>query len=112
MLCNAVLFAVGVYFELHPRDRHDVWSAAGVAAVALVNSAALTVPPSRPVGAHFVQRLRRIARIANSLLLLIALLIVTLEALLDWRHALLHGFALVVPPLLTIVALRRLPPPD
>jgi hypothetical protein len=108
---NAFLFAVGVYFELHPHDRHDLWSAAGVAAVALLNSGALTVAPAAPVSAHFVLRLRRIARIANSLLLLTALVIVALEALLDGRHAALHGAALVVPPLLTIVALRRLPPP-
>jgi hypothetical protein len=110
-LLNVVLFAVGVYFELHPRDRHDVWSAAGVAAVALLNSAALTVPPGGPVSVRFVTRLRRIALIANSLLLLAALLIVTLEAFLEWRRAMLHGVALVVPPLLTIVALRRLRPP-
>ncbi len=111
VLLNVALFAVGVYFELHPRDRHDVWSAAGVAAVALLNSAALTVPPGGPVSVRFVARLRRIALIANSLLLLVALLIVTLEAFLEWRHAMLHGVALVVPPLLTIVALRRLRPP-
>jgi len=33
-----------LYFQAHPRDRHDLWSAGGVAAVALVNSAALSVP--------------------------------------------------------------------
>ena len=107
---DGFLFAVGVYFELHPHDRHDLWSAAGVAAVALLNSGALTLPPTA-VSAHFVLRLRRIARIANSLLLLMALVIVALETLLDGRHAALHGVALVVPPLLTIVALRRLQPP-
>jgi hypothetical protein len=108
---NALLFAVGIYFELHPHDRHDVWSAAGVAAVALLNSGALTLPPAAPVSARFVLRLRRIALIANTLLLLTAVAIVTLEALLDGRHAALHGAALVVPPLLTIAALRRLPQP-
>ena len=81
VLLNAGLFAVGVYFELHPRDRHDRWSAAGVAGVALLNSAALTCPPSRAVGARFLVRLRRIAFLANSLLLLVAVLIVGLEAL-------------------------------
>ncbi len=108
---NVLLFGVGVYFELHPHDRHDLWSAAGVAAVALLNSAALTVPATAPASVRFVARLRRIALIANSLLLLTAALIVALEALLDGRHAALHGVALVVPPLLTIAALRRLPPP-
>ncbi len=108
---NAVLFAVGVYFELHPHDRHDLWSAAGVAAVALLNSGALTLPATAPSSARLVLRLRRIALIANTLLLLTAALIVALETLLDGRHATLHGAALVVPPLLTIAALRRLPPP-
>jgi APA family basic amino acid/polyamine antiporter len=35
--------------------------------------------------------------------------IVALSALRDWRHAVLHGVTLAVPPLLTIVALRRYP---
>ena len=109
---NVLLFAVGVYFELHPRDRHDLWSAAGVAAVALFNSAALTVPPARPLGARFILRLRRITLLANSLLLVVATLIVALEALRGWRHLALHGLALFVPPLLTIGALRLLRPPD
>jgi hypothetical protein len=103
---NALLFAVGVYFELHPRDRHDLWSSAGVAAVALVNSAALTVPAAGPVSPRFMQRLRRIALLANSLLLVLAALIVALETLHDWEHAMLHGLALLVPPLLTVAALR------
>lgn len=110
VLLNAGLFAVGVYFELHPRDRHDRWSAAGVAGVALLNSAALTIPPSRAVGARFLFRLRRIAVLANGLLLLVAVLIVGLEALIDARLATLHGVALALPPLLTIAALRRLAP--
>jgi hypothetical protein len=110
VLLNAVLFMVGVYFELHPRDRHDLWSAAAVAGVAVLNSAALTLRPGAYVGARFVPRLRRIAFIANSLLLLVALLIVGLEVYLDWGHATLHGIALILPPLLTITALRRLGP--
>jgi hypothetical protein len=38
-----------------------------------------------------------------------AVVIVFLSALRDWRHAVLHGVALGVPPLLTIAALRRYP---
>lgn len=108
---NAALFAVGVWFEVHPRDRHDLWSAAGVAAVALLNTAALTITPSRAVGARVVQRLRRIALLANGLLLLTAAVIVGLETFSDSGHAALHGLALLLPPLITVVALRRQPPP-
>jgi hypothetical protein len=108
-LLNVVLFGAGLYFEMHPRDRGDQWSAGGVAAVAVLNSAALTVPTRGRAGGHFVTRLRRIALFANTLLLAVAVLIVGLSALRDWRHALLHGAALAVPPLLTILALRRYP---
>jgi hypothetical protein len=109
VLLNAGLLGAGLYFQAHPRDRHDLWSASGVAAVAVVNSAALTVPTRGRAGAGFVLRLRRIALFANTLLLATACVIVGLSALRDWRHAALHGVALAVPPLLTIVALRRYP---
>jgi hypothetical protein len=108
-LLNLALFAAGLYFELHPRDRSDQWSAGGVAAVAVLNSAALTVPTRGRAGAHFVTRLRRIALFANTLLLATAIVIVALSALRDPRHAVIHGAALGVPPLLTFVALRRYP---
>ena len=109
VLLNVGLFGAGLYFQAHPRDRHDLWSAGGVAAVAIVNSAALTVPTRGRAGARFVVRLRRIALLANTLLLFTAAVIVVLSALRDWRHALIHGLALGIPPLLTIVALRRYP---
>ncbi|HXK08442.1 MAG TPA: hypothetical protein VMT70_02230 [Vicinamibacteria bacterium] len=109
VLLNLVLFAAGLYFQAHPRDRADLWSAGGVAAVAIVNSASLTVPRRGAVSEHFVLRLRRIALFANTLLLATAAVIVFLSALRDWRHAVLHGVALAVPPLLTVVALRRYP---
>jgi hypothetical protein len=109
VLLNVVLFGTGLYFQAHPRDRHDLWSAGGVAAVAIVNSAALSVPTRGRAGARFVVRLRRIALFANTLLLATAAVIVALSAMRDWRHAVLHGVALAVPPLLTVVALRRLP---
>jgi len=67
------------------------------------------MPRRGPVSEHFVLRLRRIALLANTLLLLVAAVIVFLSALRDWRHAVLHGVALAVPPLLTVVALRRYP---
>jgi hypothetical protein len=109
VLLNVALFGAGLYFQAHPRDRHDVWSAGGVAAVGIVNSAALTVPRKGRIGESFVVRLRRIALLANTLLLATAVVIVVLSALRDWRHAVVHGLALGVPPLLTFVALRRYP---
>jgi hypothetical protein len=110
VLLNVGLFGAGLYFQAHPRDRHDLWSAGGVAAVAIVNSVALSVPTRDRAGAQFVARLRRIALLANTMMLATAGVIVLLSALRDWRHALLHGVALGVPPLLTILALRRFPP--
>lgn len=109
VLLNFALFGSGLYFQAHPRDRHDLWSAGGVEAVAIVNSAALTVPSRGRLGGSFVLRLRRIALFANTLLLTTAVVIVALSALRDWRHAVIHGVALGVPPLLTFVALRRYP---
>ncbi len=109
VLLNVALFGTGLYFQAHPRDRHDLWSAGGVVAVAIVNTAALTISRRGPVGESFVTRLRRIALFANTLLLATAIVIVALSALRDPRHALIHGVALGVPPLLTFVALRRYP---
>jgi hypothetical protein len=110
VLLNVVLFGAGLYFQAHPRDRADLWSASAVAAVAIVNSTALSVPTRGRAGARLVLRLRRIALLANTLLLLTAAVIVFLASLRDWRHALVQGVAFGVPPLLTIVALRRYPP--
>jgi hypothetical protein len=93
VLLNVALFGAGLYFQAHPRDRHDLWSAGGVAAVAVINSAALSVPTRDRAGAHFVARLRRIALFVNTLLLVTAAVIVLLSALRDWRHAVLHGVA-------------------
>jgi len=109
VLLNVFLFGAGLYFQTHPRDRHDLWSAGGVVAVAIVNFAALTVSVRGRAGSHLVRRVRRIALFANTLLLATAVVIVLLSALRDWRHAVLHGLALGVPPLLTFAALRRYP---
>ena len=46
---------------------------------------------------------------ANTILLAVAALIVALSALRDWQYAALHGAMLFVPPLLTLLALRRYP---
>lgn len=108
LLLNLFLFGIGLYFEVHPRDREDAWSAGGVAAVAVLNSSALTVPTAGgETSRRFIFRMRRIARIANLLLLLVAVVIVVFEVLNDESHVLLHGAALVLPPLFTLLALRE-----
>jgi peptidoglycan/LPS O-acetylase OafA/YrhL len=109
LLANLALFAAGLYFEAHPRDRSDRWSAAAVAAVAVLNSAALSVP-MRGRSESVVRRLRRVALILNTLLLASATLIVALAALRDVGYAAFHGVLLLVPPLVTMLALRRYPP--
>src|SRR5512134_3809342 len=91
MLANLALFAVGLYFEAHPRDRSDRWSAAAVAAVAVLNSAALSVAPHDRRGQGVLLRLRRVALILNTLLLVSATLIVALTIQRGLRYAALHG---------------------
>jgi hypothetical protein len=63
-----------------------------------------------PESARRLARLRRIALLANTILLGVAAVIVFLAAMRDLRQALLHGALLLVPPLVTVVALRRCPP--
>jgi hypothetical protein len=109
VLLNLVLFAIGVYFEVHPQDRHDRWSAAGVASIGVLNSAALSVPPGRALSSRFLFRLRRIALIANSLLLVMAALFVALQALRHWDYVATHAAALLLPPVVTLLALPHAP---
>lgn len=104
LLLSAASFVAGVYFALWPRDRHDVVSAAGVAAAALLSAVTLAVPATG-MAESFLLRLRRIALYVNTILVAIAVVIVALEGARDWRRAALHG-GLLVPPLVTIVALR------
>jgi hypothetical protein len=108
VLLNVVLFVAGVYFQAHPRDRRDLWAAGGVAGVAVLNAAALTIPRRGPAGARRVDRVRRIALFANTILLAVAAIVVV-SVLRDVRQAVLHASMLLVPPLLTVVALRRYP---
>jgi hypothetical protein len=108
VLANLALFAAGLYFEAHPRDRSDRWSAAAVAAVAVLNSAALSVAMQGPRSKSLLRRLRRVALILNTLLLVSATLIVALATQRGLRYAALHVL-LLVPPLVTILALRRYP---
>ena len=107
---NVMLFLAGLYFQAHPRDRRDLWTAGGVAGIALVNSASLTFSQGGPEGARRVTRLRRIALYANTILAAVAAVIVVLAALRGVQQAALHGALLLVPPLVTVAALRRYPP--
>src|SRR5512136_2349520 len=90
VLMNFVLFAAGLYFQAHARDKRDLWTAGGVAGVAVLNSAALTVSREGRT-TRIVDRLRRIALFANTILLAVAAAIVALSTLRDWQYALLHG---------------------
>jgi hypothetical protein len=108
VLMNFVLFVAGLYFQAHARDKRDLWTAGGVAGVAVLNSGALTISRQGP-GGRLAGRLRRIALFANTILLAVAAVIVV-SALRDWRDAVLHGTMLFLPPLLTLAALRRYPP--
>src|SRR5258708_9031091 len=65
---NGALFLVGVYFELRPRYRTDVWAAGALCAIALANSAALTAGTDGQGARHLRRRLRRIALLARLLL--------------------------------------------
>lgn len=106
LLTNGLLLVAGLYFEVRPQDRGDVWSAGGIVAIAVLNVAALTIPRGRRQATRVGARLRRIALIANTLLLASGLLLAGAESLREWSRAGLHGLALVVPPLVTILALR------
>jgi len=109
VLANLTLFLAGLYFEAHPRDRSDRWSAAAVAAVAVINSAALSVPARDEQGERLMLRLRRVALILNTLLIASAIVIVALAAERGPRYAAFHALLLLAPPLVTMLALRRYP---
>jgi hypothetical protein len=109
VLMNFVLFVAGLYFQAHARDKRELWTAGGVAGVAVLNSGALTISRQGPGGSRLVDRLRRIALFANTILLAAAAVIVV-SALRDWQYAVLHGTMLLLPPLLTLAALCRYPP--
>jgi hypothetical protein len=106
LLTNGLLLVAGLYYEVRPQGRGDVWSAGGIMAIAALNAAALTIARGRKRATRVRARLRRIALIANGLLLAFGLLLAGVESLREWSHAGLHGLALVVPPLVTILALR------
>jgi hypothetical protein len=106
LLTNGLLLVAGLYFEVWPQDRGDVWSAGGIVAIAVLNMAALTIARGRRRATRVPARLRRIALIANALLLAFGLLLAGAESLREWSRAGLHGLVLVVPPLVTILALR------
>jgi hypothetical protein len=106
LLLNGLLLLTGLYVELHPRDRGDVWSAGGIVAIAVLNSAALTIARGGDQRAGAPARLRRIALISNGVLAAAASLLAVAEGLREWNHADLTSLALVVPPLVTILALR------
>ena len=112
LLLNGLLLVTGLYFEVHPRDRGDVWSAGGIAAIAVLNSAALWVTRRGDPTARVRARLRRIALIANGLLVAFGLLLALAESVRAGSRAGLPTLVLVAPPLVTILAMRGETSPD
>jgi hypothetical protein len=110
LLLNGLLLVAGLYFEVHPRDRGDVWSAGGIVAIAVLNAAALAVARREGPTARFRARLRRIALLANGLLVAFALLLAVAESLRSGSAG-LPTLVLVAPPLVTLLALGGKGPP-
>jgi hypothetical protein len=102
---NAALFLVGVYFELRPRYRTDVWAAGALCAIALANSAALTAGTDGQGARHLRRRLRRIALLASLLLAGASLLLAILEATRGSAFAALASLVLLLPPALSAAAI-------
>ncbi len=102
---NAALFLVGVYFELRPRYRTDVWAAGALCAIALANSAALTAGNDGQGARHLRRRLRRIALLASLLLAAASLLLAVLEAARGSVFAALASLVLLLPPALSAAAI-------
>ena len=102
---NAALFLVGVYFELRPRYRTDVWAAGALCAIALANSAALTAGTDGQGARHLRRRLRRIALLASLLLAAAGLLLAVLEATRGSAFAALASLVLLLPPALSAAAI-------
>ena len=110
VLLNLVLFAIGVYFEVHPQDRHDRWSAAGVASIGVLNSAALSVPPGRALShASCPSPAPDCVRSRTACSLVMAALFVALQALRHWDYVATHAAALLLPPVVTLLALPHAP---
>jgi hypothetical protein len=102
---NGALFLVGVYFELRPRYRTDVWSAGALCAIALANSAALTAGRNGAGARHLRRRLRRIALLASVLLAGASLLLAGLEAAAGNPGSALTSLLLLVAPALSAAAI-------
>ena len=96
---------MGVYFELRPRYRTDVWAAGALCAIALVNSAALTTGTDGSGARHLRRRLRRIALLASTLLVGTSLLLAVLEAVRGSFLASLACLLLLLPPALSATAI-------
>ena len=98
LLLNGGLLLVGVYFELWPRYRTDVWAAGALCAIAIINSAALTAGTDGSGVRHLRRRLRRIALVASVLLASASLVLAFLEATRGSPLAALSALALVLAP--------------
>ena len=102
---NGAMFLVGLYFELWPRYRTDVWSAGALCAIAIGNSAALTAGIEGSGARHLRRRLRRIALLASLLLAGFSLLLALIEASRGSAFSALTSLLLLLPPALSAAAI-------
>ena len=102
---NAGLYLVGVYFEVWPYFRTDVWSAAALSAIAVANSAALNTRTEGSGARHLRRRLRLMALVVSALLAGASLLLAVLEGLRGSSIGALTSLVLLLPPALSAAAI-------
>ena len=102
---NVGLYLVGVYFELWPYFRTDVWSAVALSAIAVANSAALNTRTEGSGARHLRRRLRRIALVGSGILAGATLVLAVLEALRGSLLGALTSLALLLAPALSAAAI-------
>ena len=107
---NAGLLAAGIWLELHPRSRADVWRGAAIWVLGLVNVLAVTLAGRPTLRLRPRYRLWRIAFLTNSVLLIVALGLTGAALAHEPAQAIPYAL-LLLPAGLTLLALRRPPAP-
>jgi len=107
LLMNGLLLAAGLWVELRPRYRVDAWTGGALVALAAVNAAALLIAGGSPSAARLRRRVQRIALFTNVLLMAVAVAFASgsLHAAGGGSLESAAPFALMVPPLLSGVAI-------
>jgi hypothetical protein len=107
LLTNAGQFLLGATLEAKPSLRGDAWSGSALAAIAIINSAALLLAAQWRGHERLRGRVRRISLFANAMLLLVggALGVGFLQAPGVSGLETVATLGLLAPPLLTAAAL-------